>query len=176
LVATPDKTTLTKVPPAAGYEKAYFPITADKVAQQSEKEPFDYVIIGSGIGGVMLATDLLKKNKRVSASRSNFSAQSTSHIARSIFNRSAAQALAKDPEKRTKRILVVERGNLLFPTHSLNMPQPTNRGSYGQMNDLFYNHFKHGWEMDDETRKIWKGGPVFCLGGRTTVWGLFSPR
>ncbi|KAF5536591.1 FAD NAD(P)-binding domain-containing protein [Fusarium napiforme] len=56
------------------------------------------------------------------------------------------------------------------------MPRPTSRGTYGQMNDLFYNHFKENWEMDDKTRGIWKGGPVYCLGGRSTVWGLFSPR
>ncbi|KAF7340711.1 FAD/NAD(P)-binding domain-containing protein [Mycena sanguinolenta] len=30
--------------------------------------------------------------------------------------------------------------------------------------------------MDEETAKIWKGGAVYCLGGRSTVWSLFSPR
>ncbi|KAK3307668.1 FAD/NAD(P)-binding domain-containing protein [Chaetomium strumarium] len=121
----------------------------------------------------MLAADLLDKNRRVSA---GFSSQATTYVARSIFNLEAANALVEESDKRTKRILVVERGNLLFPTHSLNMPRPTSRGNYGQMNDLFYNHFKQNWEMDDDTRKIWKGGPVYCLGCRSTVWGLFSPR
>ncbi|RYP44511.1 hypothetical protein DL768_009032 [Monosporascus sp. mg162] len=176
VVATPEETTPIKRIPAVSYEKAYFTLTAEEVAKKSEDQPFDYVIIGSGIGGGILAADLLDKNKRVSASKSDFSAQSTSHIARSIFDPSSAHALAKDPDDRTKRILVIERGNLLFPTHSLNMPRPTNRGTYGQMNDLFYNHFKYDWEMNDETRKIWKGGPVYCLGGRSTVWGLFAPR
>lgn len=162
--------------PAVSYEKAYFPLTAGGVAEKSEDEPFDYVIIGSGIGGGILAADLLEKNRLVSASSSNFSAQPTSRIVRSIFDPSSARALAKDPDNRVKRILVIERGHLVFPTHSLNMARPTNRGTYGQMNDLFYNHFKQDWEMTDETRKIWKGGPVYCLGGRSTVWGLFCPR
>ncbi|RYP39140.1 hypothetical protein DL767_002320 [Monosporascus sp. MG133] len=162
---TPEKPTPIKRIPAPSYEEAYFTLTAKKVAETSKNKPFDYVIIGSGIGGGILAADLLDKNKRVSASKSDFSAQSSS-----------AQALPKDSDDRTKRILVIERGGLVFPTHSLNMPRPTNRGTYGQMNDLFYNHFKHDWGMTDETRKIWKGGPVYCLGGRSTVWGLFAPR
>ncbi|KAK8013735.1 hypothetical protein PG991_009328 [Apiospora marii] len=161
--------------PSLNYQEAYFNLTPVDVAKESEKEDgsFDYVIIGSGIGGGILAADLLDKNRRMSTS---FSSQATTYLARSLFNISAAMALAEDPEKRTKRILVVERGNLLFPTHSLNMPRPSSRGTYGQMNDLFYNHFKQDWRMDDKTRKIWKGGPVYCLGGRSTVWGLFSPR
>ncbi|KAK3346950.1 hypothetical protein B0T25DRAFT_553260 [Lasiosphaeria hispida] len=162
--------------PACSYEQAYFTPTAKGMAEQSETDPFDYVIIGSGIGGGILATDLLDKNKRFSASQSNLSAQSTCHKASSIWDPSSVQAQAKGPINRTKRILVIERGNLLFPTHSLNMPRPTNRGTYSQMNDLFYNNFKHQWEMDDETREKWVGGAVYCLGGRSTVWGLFSPR
>ncbi|KAH6843433.1 hypothetical protein B0I37DRAFT_418534 [Chaetomium sp. MPI-CAGE-AT-0009] len=176
IVVTPESNIKTTTAPARNYEDGYFTLTAKGVAETSEKEPFDYVIIGSGIGGGILATDLLDKNRRVSASNSNFTAQSTSHIARSIFDPSSARALARDPDKRTKRILVIERGNLVFPTHSLNMARPTNRGTYGQMNDLFYNHFKQTWDMTDDTRRIWKGGPVYCLGGRSTVWGLFCPR
>jgi hypothetical protein len=80
------------------------------------------------------------------------------------------------PDNRAKRILVIERGGLLFNTHSLNTPRPTSRGKYGQMNDLFYNHFKVQYDMDEETAKIWKGGAVYCLDGRSTVWGLFAPR
>jgi hypothetical protein len=173
VVLPPKDPSAIRIKPAVSYEEAYFTLTPKDVAKESETEPFDYVIIGSGIGGGMLAADLLDKNNRVSSS---FSSQATTYIARSTWNKSAAHALAEDKVKRTKRVLVVERGNLLFPTHSLNMPRPTSRGTYGQMNDLFYNAFKQNWEMDDDTRKIWKGGPVYCLGGRSTVWGLFSPR
>ncbi|KAM0541825.1 hypothetical protein ACHAPJ_013074 [Fusarium lateritium] len=171
VVQTPQQASANRAVPASSYEKAYFNLNPKDVAKESKDNPFDYIIIGTGIGGGMLATNLLDKNNRMSAS---FSTQSATHMARSFFNTS--QEITDDLKNRTKRILVVERGNLLFPTHSLNMPRPTRRGTYGQMNDLFYNHFKHYWEMDDETRKIWKGGPVYCLGGRSTVWGLFSPR
>ncbi|KAF4971520.1 hypothetical protein FZEAL_9835 [Fusarium zealandicum] len=173
-VQTPQQASTTKRLPATSYEGAYFPLIPKDIAKESETDPFDYVIIGSGIGGGMLATDLLDKNHRISLVSSTFSPQATS-AGLSTFNFNTARAATEDTVQRTKRILVVERGNLLFPTHSLNMPRPTSRGTYGQMNDLFYNHFKQDWEMDDETRKIWKGGPVYCLGGRSTVWGLFSP-
>ncbi|KAF5681253.1 FAD NAD(P)-binding domain-containing protein [Fusarium heterosporum] len=164
-----------KKKPATSYQDAYFPLTPEGMAKESEAEPFDYVIVGSGIGGGILATDLLDKNHLMSRVSASFSAQATK-VARSTWSLGAPPVSTDDKKDRTKRILVIERGNLLFPTHSLNMPRPTNRGTYGQMNDLFYNHFKQDWEMDDKTRKIWKGGPVYCLGGRSTVWGLFSPR
>lgn len=32
------------------------------------------------------------------------------------------------------------------------------------------------WEVSEETEKIWKGGPIYCLGGRSAVWSLFSTR
>jgi hypothetical protein len=159
--------------PASSYQEKYFPLTAAGVAVDSEAEPFDYVIIGSGIGGGILAADLHDKNKRMMTSHSDFGANSTSNEA-SMWNRSMQLAVGKDD--RTKRILVIERGNLLFNTHSLNMPRPTSRGGKGQMNDVFFHDFKHEWDMDQATRDIWEGGAVYCLGGRSSVWGLFCPR
>jgi hypothetical protein len=159
--------------PATSYQEKYFDLNAADVAAESENQPFDYVIIGSGIGGGILAADLLDKNKAMTTSHSDFTSGSTSNEA-SIWNRGMRLAVGKDD--RTKRILVIERGNLLFNTHSLNMPRPTNRGGKGQMNDVFYEHFKHQWDMDEATKKIWEGGAVYCLGGRSSVWGLFCPR
>ncbi|KAF7340703.1 FAD/NAD(P)-binding domain-containing protein [Mycena sanguinolenta] len=145
------------------------------VAAESMAEPFDYVIVGSGIGGGVLATDLHEKNKRLGSSNSNF----TSKAAGASFSRVPSvggTGTVETSDGKAKRILVIERGGLLFNTHSLNVPRPSSRGTYGQMNDLFYNHFKVQFDMDEETAKIWKGRAVYCLGGRSTVWGLFSPR
>ncbi|KAH7106383.1 hypothetical protein BKA62DRAFT_293475 [Auriculariales sp. MPI-PUGE-AT-0066] len=190
-VATKDQ----PVPPASrpsapSYERAYFPLKPADVAAESEKEPLDYIIIGSGIGGGVLAVDLLEKNKRLSGRNASFTSQSTNKPSADTVLRTATVATASvdeseenpsattilDPNDKSKRILVVEAGGLLFNTHSLNTARPTDRGTYGQMNDLFYNHFKTQWDMDKETADIWKGGAVYCLGGRSTVWGLFSPR
>lgn len=158
--------------PSSTYQQAYFSLDAATVAQESETDPFDYIIIGSGIGGGILAADLLDKNKRMTASYSHFSSGGASTDA--SYNRSLQLANGKDD--RTKRILVLERGNLLFNTHSLNTPQPSSRGGNGQMNDLFYKQFKQKWDMEAETSDPFSGGPVYCLGGRSAVWGLFCPR
>jgi hypothetical protein len=148
----------------------YFPLTPAKLAEESVKNPFDVVIIGSGIGGGVLAAALLDKNKKLAAGASHFTGQSTS------FSVQQPLKAATTVDDRSLRILVIERGGLLFHTHSLNGPRPTSSGTYGQMNDLFYNKFKTQFKMDAETASTWKGGAMFCVGGRSTVWGLFSPR
>ncbi|KAM0207632.1 hypothetical protein ACHAPQ_009547 [Fusarium lateritium] len=120
----------TKRMPASRYKGAYFLLLPKEIAEESEKSPFDYVIIGSGIGGGMLATDLLEKNHRMSRVSSTFSSQAA-NTSLSTWNLNTARAATDDTANRTKRILIVERSNLLFPTHSLNMPRPTSRGTYG---------------------------------------------
>jgi hypothetical protein len=87
---------------STSYQQAYFSLTAADVAKQSKDEPFDYVIISSGIGGGILAADLLNKDKRMAASRSNFS--SSLATADSVYNQSLQ--LANSQDDRTKRILV----------------------------------------------------------------------
>jgi hypothetical protein len=171
-VTTPEAPPPVSRGPSSTYQQAYVPLDTATIAQESENDPFDYIIIGSGIGGGILAADLLDKNKRMTTSKSDFC--SGSHSADSSYNQSLQLANGKDD--RSKRILVLERGNLLFNTHTLNMPQPSSRGTYGQMNDLFYKQFKQTWDMDEATKKVFKGGPVYCLGGRSAVWGLFCPR
>ncbi|KAF7367522.1 FAD/NAD(P)-binding domain-containing protein [Mycena sanguinolenta] len=138
---------VTVAPPPHSYEQAYFPLTPEEVARGSRRRPFDYVIIGSGIGGGVLAADLHEKNKLLTRSRSHFRSQEY------------AGGVVEIPSDETKRILVIERGGLLFNTHSLNMPRPIS---------LHY-------DLHEETDS-WAGGAVYCLGGRSTVWGLFAPR
>ena len=156
-----------KMPPKVPktYQEAFFPLTAAGIATESANTPFDIVIIGSGIGGGVLATSLLDKNELLAGNRTSFGRQST-------VDEGNRMAFAD----RSIRILVIEKGGLLFTTHSLNGPGPTTRGTYGQMNDLFYNKFKDQFDMDAGTAAIWEGGAVYSLGGRSPVWGLFCPR
>jgi hypothetical protein len=164
-------------PPARSYQELYFKTEASKIAEESTTRPYDIVIIGSGIGGGVLAADLLEKNRRLLASRSNFAFHAIGRaMPMALNNRRMVEATANDSDNRSLRILVIERGGLVFNTHSLNMPRPTSRGTYGQMNDLFYHAFRDKWDLDQERSAKWDGGPVYCLGGRSTVWGLFSPR
>jgi hypothetical protein len=132
--------------PTSSTQAKYFPLSAADVAKESETTPFDYVIIGSGIGGGVLAADLLDKNKRLSAHHSKAPSQSTPANG-SAKKLSLRLTLANGNQ--AKRILVLERGDLLFHTHSLNTPYSPSRSVYGQVNGLFYNQYKREWDMDD---------------------------
>ncbi|KAJ3550465.1 hypothetical protein NM688_g5070 [Phlebia brevispora] len=76
------------------------------------------------------------------------------------------------PEKAVN-ILVIERGDLLFHSHSLNSARPSKIRSRAQDNDAVFQQFKSDFEVETAD---WNGGPMYCLGGRSVAWGLFSPR
>ena len=151
--------------PPNSYEAAYFPLTAAEIEKEAEKIPFDIVIIGSGFGGGVLAASLLEKNRFLTRSKLNAKSTPSPHKSHDI------------PELPLPlRILVVEKGGLLFHTHCLNGARPSHSGTRSQGNDFFFKTFKHCVDVEDGTEEKWGGGPVFCIGGRSAVWGLFTPR
>ena len=145
------------------YEATYFRYTAKQAAEESESIPFDFVIIGSGIGGGVLASSLLEKNRKI-----------TSQSFPLYPN------LPDDVLPEPVRVLVVERGGLLFHTHSLNGPRPSSgSGLSQQANEAFYSEFKDHFDVakqPSDPQEHYAGGPLYCLGGRSAVWGLFTPR
>lgn len=134
------------------YESKFFQLSAAAVARDSWNYPYDYIIIGSGIGGGVLATDLLAKNKLLAGTTPAFTSDSTEWKG-GMHGIMKYVDLGTDLGDRSLKILVIERGGLVFNTHSLNMPQPSSRANYGQMNDLFYHRFIGKWEMDKNTEK-----------------------
>jgi len=76
--------------------------------------------------------------------------------------------------KRAKKILVVESGNLVFHSHCLNAARPTVVGNADKQNDEFFESFRDTYKTDRSPD--WGGGPLYTLGGRSTVWGLAIPR
>jgi len=146
------------------YEAAYFRYTAAQAAEESKSRPFDFVIVGSGIGGGVLASSILEKNRKITS-------QSFSPL---------DPHLPDDVLSQPVRVLVLERGGLLFHTHSLNGPRPSSgSGLSQQANEAFYSQFKGHFDVAKQPpnpQEHYAGGPLYCLGGRSAVWGLFTPR
>jgi choline dehydrogenase-like flavoprotein len=112
----------------------------DLISELSIQGRYDYVVVGSGFGGGILAQKLAEGKKRV---------------------------------------LLIEKGGLTFSTHCLNTSRPHWQiGSVqgpSQDNDVVYNAIKQKVQTAAGSDP-YVGGPVYCLGGRSTVWGLFAPE
>lgn len=74
--------------------------------------------------------------------------------------------------KSANRIGVIERGNLLLPTHSLNVPTLS---SWSQMLE-YYLSPKVSNPIGESMPEYPGARLVYALGGRTLFWGLTSPR
>ncbi|KAF8451229.1 hypothetical protein BGX38DRAFT_1269494 [Terfezia claveryi] len=114
-------------------------VDADSTAMRCRFGYYDYIIIGSGFGGGILAEQLVTEKKRV---------------------------------------LLIEKGGPLFSTHILNCPRPDYaRGEYNSQegNEIIYSAVKQTIQTA-ENSDPYVGGPVYCLGGRSNVWGLWIPQ
>ncbi|KAI1745757.1 FAD/NAD(P)-binding domain-containing protein [Xylaria scruposa] len=117
--------------------------TLDNVARLCEANFYHYIIIGSGIGGGILARTLVEESDK-------------------------------------SRVLIIERGGLLLHTHSINLATPrwNHNSSEGpsQDNDLVYSKLKDPFVTVTAKSEPYAGGPVYGIGGRSTVWGLYTPK
>ncbi|KAG9030682.1 hypothetical protein FRB95_003643 [Tulasnella sp. JGI-2019a] len=134
---------------ATEFERFSFGLTMEKAI---ESGPYDIIIVGTGIGGGVLAHDLYETNSRIGDAAQN--------------------------------ILVIEKGGLIFHSHCLNTSRSEGSGdNRGEQNETIFAHFKEDYkvELKDSTESgappaTWKGGPMYCVGGRSAAWGLFAPR
>ncbi|KAG9005341.1 hypothetical protein FRB94_001632 [Tulasnella sp. JGI-2019a] len=134
---------------ATRFERRFFTLTVNKAIEMG---PYDLIVIGTGIGGGVLARDLYETNSRLGDA--------------------------------AKSILVIEKGGLVFHSHCLNTSRPEGLGNNrGQQNDTFFALFKEDYkiQLNNSAEPLvppskWKGGPMYCVGGRSAAWGLFSPR
>ncbi|KAF8250318.1 FAD/NAD(P)-binding domain-containing protein [Wilcoxina mikolae CBS 423.85] len=100
---------------------------------------YEYVIVGSGIGGGILAEELAKKKRKV---------------------------------------LLIERGGPTFSTHICNTARPDfSRGKDDspEGNEVVYNTIKQRVQTAEDSEP-YVGGPIYCLGGRSNIWGLWIPQ
>ena len=77
--------------------------------------------------------------------------------------------LARKLIENGKRVLLIEKGGLTFSTHCLNTSH-----SFAQI-DVIYNAVK-GCIQTTPDSDAYVGGPVYCLGGRSNLWGLHVVR
>jgi len=128
------------------FESKFFTLTVEQAAHQDPGKEYDIIIVGSGIGGGILAHDLFDTNRMLG--------------------------------KHAKRVLLLEKGGLVFHSHCLNSARPDGLvNDRGQQNDTFFRMFREDFVFDPPlSNEDWNGGPIFALGGRSSAWGLFSPR
>ena len=108
------------------------------VSRLSTTGVYDYVVVGSGIGGGILTEELVKKKKNV---------------------------------------LLLERGGITFSTHVCNTARPDFRRGKADSpegNELVYGALKAPVQTAQGSEP-YIGGPMYCLGGRSNVWGLWTP-
>ncbi|KAK6520055.1 hypothetical protein TWF506_000345 [Arthrobotrys conoides] len=107
---------------------------------------YDYIIIGSGMGGGTLARCLVEGRD------------------------------GKETDK-SPRVLVIERGSLQFSTHCINTPTPGWYKAEGpsMSTDLVFHAVKSCITTESSNSVPYAGGPVYCLGGRSNVWGMYTP-
>jgi choline dehydrogenase-like flavoprotein len=111
----------------------------DAVQQLCERGAYQYIIVGSGMGGGILADDLAKRGKKV---------------------------------------LLIEKGGLNFSTHVCNTARPDfSRGKADspEGNEVIYNKLKAWVQLADDS-DAYVGGPLYGVGGRSVIWGLWVPR
>lgn len=86
--------------------------------------------------------------------------------------------LAETLAAKNKKVLLIERGGVIFSTHVLNTSRPYyNRGASNspEGNERVYDAVKAKVQLTDRSDS-YVGGPVYCVGGRSNLWGTWIPE
>ncbi|ROT34482.1 FAD/NAD(P)-binding domain-containing protein [Sodiomyces alkalinus F11] len=86
--------------------------------------------------------------------------------------------LAEVLAQKEKKVLLIERGGVIFSTHVLNTSRPYfSRGASNspEGNERVYDAVKAKVQCTD-TSDAYIGGPVYCVGGRSNLWGIWTPE
>lgn len=86
--------------------------------------------------------------------------------------------LAEELARRQKNVLLLERGGVIFSTHVLNTSRPFfGRGASNspEGNESVYDTVKAKVQCT-EGSDGYIGGPIYCIGGRSNVWGTWAPE
>ncbi|KAL6811854.1 FAD/NAD(P)-binding domain-containing protein [Trichoderma camerunense] len=132
--------------------------TAADVARFSANGFYDYIIVGSGIGGGVLARTLIEEGEK---------------------KKERGEKNEEGEKKKKPRVLLIEQGGLMFSTHCLNASRPHWNQSISEGpfedNNIVFNAVKETINTATSRSHEYVGGPVHCIGGRSNVWGLYTP-
>ena len=133
------------VPPKIGqktFEAQWFQLTPEKAAT----ETYDIIVVGTGMGGGVIAGDLFDTNTRVGKNAKSVLVIEKGGLAFHSHCLNAARPSGFGEDRG-------QQNDTFFA--------------------LFRNSYKF---KDPNQSKEWKGGPMFNVGGRGAAWGLFCPR
>ena len=132
--------------PATGgktFEQLWFQLSP----QKASTEQYDIIVIGTGMGGGVIAGDLYDTNARLGKGK-----------AKSVL------VIEKGG--------LAFHSHCLNASRPIGFGEDR-----GQQNDTFFSLFRENYQFkDSKQRDEWKAGPMFNLGGRGAAWGLFIPR
>ncbi|KAF5632436.1 uncharacterized protein FTJAE_7546 [Fusarium tjaetaba] len=86
--------------------------------------------------------------------------------------------LAEQLVSQQYKVLLIERGSVIFSTHVLNTSRPYfSRGASNspEGNERVYDAVKAKVQCTDRSDS-YVGGPVYCVGGRSNLWGTWIPE
>ncbi|KAI0855019.1 FAD/NAD(P)-binding domain-containing protein [Xylaria cubensis] len=141
--------------------------TLDNVARLCEADHYDYIVIGSGIGGGVLARSLVEESCPKTCPKT--CPESCSMTCSKICSKTCFKP----------RVLIIERGGLLLDTHCTNIASPrwnqTSLEGPSMDNAMVYDTLKDSFATVTSKSLDYAGGPVYGIGGRSLVWGLYTP-
>ncbi|KAE8453308.1 hypothetical protein EG329_011375 [Mollisiaceae sp. DMI_Dod_QoI] len=150
----------------------HFQTTLDDVSKRLKQGYYDYIVVGSGMGGGILARTLVEGNPK----------HCPEHCPIDCPKDCSVDCPGDCPHRR--HVLLIEWGGWFLTTHCLNDPAPRWNPLIGDGDGPPVDNFKlfgvakkpvKRRSPETSTFTEYAGGPMHHVGGRSTVWGLFTP-
>ena len=124
------------------YEAQWFQLTPEKAAT----ETYDIIVIGTGMGGGVVAGDLFDTNTRLGKNAKSVLVIEKGGLAFNshCLNAARPSGYGEDWGQQNDIFFALFKDDYVF--------------------------------KDPDQSKLWKAGPMFNIGGRGAAWGLFCPR